>query len=257
MGNSFSINPFELLRNITQASTPQIVSAPTFVGLLSIENFLEDARPLLRPLLKFSQDPLIKGILLHINCNGGSFGTTQAVINEILKIKKTKPIIVIIENICHSCAYYLAAASDFIFALPCSELGSIGVIRTLRHHKDLKFNENNVSGKLETTVITAGDYKYPGVYVSLDEERKLSMQKNSQRIYQHIVTDIAQMRNLSVEDEKTWANGREFVGIEALELGLIDDLGGYTDALEKMKELLAERGIQIYGNLEISEAYFV
>lgn len=222
------------------------------IGLISIENDLESAGNIIHALLQLHEDQAIKGILLHINCFGGMFGTTQAIFNEIKKIKKTKPVIVIIENVCYSCAYYLAAASDYIFALPSSELGSIGVIRTLRYYKDLKFSENKISGTMEPIVITSGFYKSSGsCYVPLSDEHKHHLEQNSQKIYKQFICDVAESRGLSLEDEKIWADGKEFVGTEALELGLIDALGGFTDALEKMKELLKRNGIEVEGNLTI------
>lgn len=247
--SSFSFDYF-----IKKLTTEQKIEVPTYVGLISIENDLESARTILNALLQLNADPKIKGILLHINCFGGHFGTTQAIFNEIKKIKKTKPVIVIIENYCYSCAYYLATAADFIFALPSSEVGCLGVIRTIRQYKDLKFNENGVSGTMEAIVITSGSYKGSSCrYVPLSDEHREYMQQNSIKIYKQCITDVAQARGLSLEDEKIWADGKEFVGTEALELGLIDALGGFTDALEKMKELLEQRGIKVEGNLELFE----
>lgn len=253
MHASESIFSFDYFIKKVTTNTEEKVS-PAYVGLMSIENDLESARTIIQGLLQLHADPKIKGILIHINCFGGNFGTTQAVFNEIKKIKKSKPVIVIVENYCYSCAYYLATAADFIFALPSSEVGCLGVIRTMRQYKDLKFNENGVSGTMETIVITSGSYKNSSCrYVPLSDEHREYMQQNSAKIYKQCITDVAQARGLSLEDEKIWADGKEFVGTEALELGLIDALGGFTDALEKMKDLLEQRGIRVEGNLEIVE----
>lgn len=246
-------NPFKYvmhkLSTITQENYDTSTSSK--IGIVSIENDLENAKDIIQTLLKIQSDPTIKGILIHINCYGGLFGTTQAIINEINRIKKSKPVIVMIENYCYSCAYYLATAADFIFALPSSSIGSIGVIRTLRHYKDLKFQDDSTSGTLEPTVIINGNYKNPGGYVSLNNEQKQHLQDIGRKIYLQFITDVAHARGLALEDEQVWADGKEFVGTQALTLGLIDGIGGYTDALEKMKELLDQRSIDYKGILEV------
>lgn len=224
-----------------------------YIGFISIEKDLESAKNIIRTLLELRDDPKIKGVIVHMNCPGGSFGTSQAIFSEIKKFKKIKPIVVVVENYCCSCAYYIATACDFIFALPSSELGSIGVITTIKKCKDLKFNEDRVSGAVEYTIITTGKFKNTGPYGPLENEYKEHLTQHAKKIYNRFISDIAEMRNLSLKDEKIWADGKKLLGIDALDLGLIDALGDFSDAFDKMRELLQERGISIKDPLRVIE----
>ena len=209
---------------------------------MSIEKTLNSAKDIIATLLKLRDDPSIKGIILHMNCSGGIPGTSQAIGSEIKKIKKIKPVIVVVENKCTSAAYNIACASDFIFALPSSIVGSIGVVTILETYKDREFHDDKFSGKVDTIVFTNGTYKYPSMYTTPNDEQLAFYKEIGKKMYRQFINDVAQTRGISLEDEKLWGDGKEIVGIDALELGLIDALGDFSDGVEKITELLKERG---------------
>lgn len=212
------------------------------IGLITIESELKEAKKFINKLFELRDDPKIKGLILHINCNGGVIGTCQAIFSELKKFKQKKPIIVIIENACFSGAYYIATAADYIFALPSSDIGGIGVISFIKKYKDLKFSENQISGIMEPIIIRSGKYKDPAnPYIALDEELIDDIKQRVLKKYHQFIIDVAQARKLSLDDQEVWvAEGKSFVGTEALELGLIDAIGDFTDAITKMNELIKQ-----------------
>jgi protease-4 len=231
------------------------VPAKNYIAVMSIENELRHAKNIINSLLPIAKDPNIKGLILHIDCLGGTIGTAQALFYELKKLKKIKPIVVFIEDDCTSGAYYIASVADFIFALPSSHLGSIGVYTIITKYKNnIKFDHKTESGEKDVLMFSGGDYKLFGSpYIPLKEEESRYFQDRILKQYTQFVADVAQARNLSIDNEKVWANGKTFVGTEALELGLIDGLGSFSDAWEKMKELLQERGVTLAGEPEILE----
>ncbi len=251
-----SITPNDYVRKIKCALpfwSNENSSTISYVGLITIENALENAKPLVRKLLELQKDPKVKGLIIHINCPGGVIGTSQAIFSQIKKFKITKPVIVIVENYCYSGAYYIASAADFIFALPSSELGEIGVVSVFKKHTDLKFDKDNISGNLGMHVYMTGHYKdLANPYIQLKEEHVDYILKKARKKYNQFIADVAEARNLSIADEKIWADGKAFVGTDALTIGLIDALGDFSDALDKMQELLVQRGINT-SKLEVLE----
>src|SRR5579872_2502339 len=87
----------------------------TPIGVIKIGE-LTEAADSLKLLQEYARDPMIKGILLQIDSQGGAAGTSYVLHNEILRIKKKKPVIVMIENGCYSAGYWVASAADYIIA---------------------------------------------------------------------------------------------------------------------------------------------
>lgn len=234
------------------SSVHEPIDRATYINLLSLENDLDHAKPIVKTLMQIAKDPKIKGLIIHMNCYGSPVGTSKAIFSELKKFKKIKPVIVVVENGCCSGGYHVACPADFIFALPTSDVGSIGVELTFSKHKNLHFDNNNKSGDVEVYVLRTGKYKdLCNPHIPLENWHIEYFKQINQKLYEQFVADVAQERKLSIADEKKWADGQEFIGTEALELGLIDALGDFSDALVKMKELLEARGIKVEGELEI------
>ena len=204
------------------------------VGSLTIRTgLLTSADFYVKKIHKFLKDPEIKALFLKIDCSGGLPGASQAIFNELNKFKKEKPVVVFIENICASGGYYIAAAADHIVATPSSMIGSIGVVLNLANVKELLSNWN-----VKFDYIQSGKFKTAGSPLKEQTSEELSyLQKLSDGNYKQFIKDIAQSRNLNEKDFKTWADGKVFLGTEALKLKLIDQVGSYQDAIDEIKKL--------------------
>ena len=205
----------------------------TDVGLLKIDGALYDSSYYLKKIEAFSKDDNIKGLIIKINSPGGMPGSAQAIFAELKKFKKQKPVVTVVENLCASGAYYIAASSDKIIANPSSLVGSIGVILELPNVKDL-LN----SWKIKYSYIQSGKFKTAGSPLKDTSGDEVAyLQKLSDSTYTQFVKDVAESRNLSEKDFTKWADGKVFTGTQALELKLIDQLGTIQDGIDIIKKL--------------------
>jgi len=212
----------------------EAVSPKVHVGLINITGILADASFYERKIENFAKSSEIKGLILKINSPGGYPGTAQELFNELKKFKAKKPIVVVVENMCTSAAYYIAACGDYIICNPSSMVGSVGVLLELPNVKDL-IN----SWKIKFNYIQSGTYKTAGSPLKDASAEELSyLQSLADDTYKQFISDVASSRKLSEKEFTTWANGKVFTGNQALKLKLVDKLGSFGDAVSEMKKRL-------------------
>ena len=184
-------------------------------------------------LKRASEDTEVKAIVLQVNSPGGDVSACQEIVYEIEKIDK--PIVVSMRTIATSGGYYISAKADKIVALPSTLTGSIGVISEIPNLKGLL----NKLG-IEMEVIKAGKYKdmYAGLRELTPEEMEL-MQRTTDQLYGQFIALVAEGRNISKEMVKGLATGQIYTGIEAKELGLVDEIGGLQTAIDLAAKLAA------------------
>ncbi len=209
-------------------------SPKTHVGLLNVSGILTNASFFEKKIEKFAKTPEIKGLILKVNSPGGFPGTAQAIFNDLKKFKTKKPVVVVIENMCTSAAYYIAAAGDLIIANPSSMVGGIGVLLELPNVKGL-LN----SWKIKFDYIQSGSYKTAGSPLKESTEEELEyLQTLSDDTYKQFISDVAATRKVSDKEFKAWADGKVFTGNQALKLKLIDQIGSFKDGVAIMKKRL-------------------
>lgn len=212
----------------------EAVSPSTHVGLITIKGILADASFYEKKIEQFTKDPEIKGLILKINSPGGYPGTAQEIFNEVKKFKAKKPVIVVVENLCASAAYYIAACGDYIICNPSSMVGSIGVLLELPNVKEL-LN----SWKIKFNYVQSGIYKTAGSPLKDASPEEISyLQSISDDTYHQFISDVATSRKIAEKDCAVWANGKIFTGNQALKLKLVDKLGSFSDAVAEMKKRL-------------------
>lgn len=172
----------------------------------------------------------IDAVVLRINSGGGTAPASQEIYRSVLKVREAgKPVVVSMSEAGASGAYYIAAAADYIIANPSTLTGSIGVVTMFLNASELA-DEYGVY--FETA--KSGFYKdlgNPTRPVTEQEREYLAEQIND--TFQVFVEAVAQGRGLSIDQVMAVADGRSFTGRQALELGLIDGLGGFEDAIEE------------------------
>lgn len=208
----------------------------TKVGVLEVKGVLYNSHKIVKNLRKFFENKDIKAILLKIDSPGGASGTSQVIYNEILQLKQqngAKPVIALVENICASGGYYVASAADYIICSPSSMVGSIGVY--IAHPQFKEFVEQF---KIKYNVTKTGLYKTAGdPMTELTEPAKEMFQALTNDVYSQFVNDIKLRRpKLSALDENLWAQGKILTGNEAFKLGLIDEIGSYSNAVKAVKD---------------------
>ncbi len=186
-----------------------------------------------RELRKLRQDPNVKAIVLRVNSPGGSALASEIVLQE-LELARTggKPVIVSFGTVAASGGYYIACASDRIFAEPNTITGSIGVFGILPNIKDFANSWGITFDAVNTSkfgnIATLSRPKTP--------EELAQVQQIVDRIYDKFVGHVAKARNLPVDRVKEIAQGRVWSGAEAVKLGLVDEIGGLERALAFARE---------------------
>ena len=174
-------------------------------------------------------DETIKAIVLRVNSPGGSALASETILREMIIAKDKKPIVVSMGDVAASGGYYIAAHADSIVANPTTITGSIGVFGVLMNAKKL-FNN-----KLGITIDTVKTNKYAdmgSIFRALNENEKVIIQNSVERIYDTFITHVSKGRNMSKEEVDKIGQGRVWTGKDALELGLVDVLGGLEDAIK-------------------------
>lgn len=190
-----------------------------------IVSYIEDAE-------KNSQ---IKVILLEINSPGGSAVASDEIAVAIKKVKK--PVISLIREVGASGGYWVASATDKIFANRMSITGSIGVISSY-----LEFSGLMEKYGVGYERLVAGNNKDMGTPLKkLEESEREFLQGKLNQIQTYFIDEIAGNRNLNSEYVRNLATGEFFLGVEALNLGLIDQLGDKNTVEEYLK---TEYGIE-------------
>jgi protease IV len=188
-----------------------------------------DADEVAKELHKLSEDDDVKAILLRINSPGGTVGAVQEIDKEMARCRaKGKKIVASLGEIAASGGYYLAAGSDRIVANPGTITGSIGVILEFGNLEGLF---QKVGLKLE--VIKSGAHKDIGSPArALTPEEKRMLQSSIDDAYDQFLGAVRDGRHLASDKLKTLADGRIFTGRQAMQVGLVDELGDQEDAVQ-------------------------
>ena len=175
---------------------------------------------------KAKNDVAVKAIVLQIESPGGSVAACQEILNEIERVEK--PIVVSFGTVAASGGYYISTKADKIVALPGTLTGSIGVISEMPNLKGLYQKLG-----IEMEVFIAGKHKdmYAGLR-ELTPEEKVIMQEMTDQLYDQFVQVVVNGRGMSEEKVRDLATGQLYTGVEAKELGLVDELGGLNKAID-------------------------
>jgi protease IV len=178
---------------------------------------------------KFANDDSVKAIIVHIDSPGGGAAASQEIYHEVLRIRNhhKKRIVASIGSVGASGAYYIATATDKIYANQASIVGSVGVIMEWINYGDLlKW------AKLKNVTLKAGALKDAGSPTrDLTPAEQAYFQSLIDNMHTQFVQDVATGRRLPVKDIQTLATGQVWTGQEALPLHLIDQYGGFRVAL--------------------------
>ena len=204
------------------------------VGVVEVVGAIVDSKQIVQQIKDFREAEAIKAmIVIRIDSPGGGVGPSQEIYREIRKTLAEKKVIASMGSLAASGGYYVAAASDGIIANPGTITGSIGVIMGYTNFEALMEKIG-----LQPVVIKSGEFKDMGspVREMKSEERKL-LEALAHKIHRQFIGDIAEGRHADIAHIESIADGRIFTGEEAKDLGLIDRLGNFQDAVQWAGEL--------------------
>ena len=185
----------------------------------------------------------LKALVLRVNTPGGSAFASEIIREQILAIKERDiPVVVSMGGVAASGGYWVSADSDYIFAHDSTVTGSIGVAAIL-------FDAQNTIQKIGLNEDGIENSPYGGglnnsVLLSSPSEEVVELiQGVVDTLYENFIEIVANGRSISIEEADLIAKGRVWSGKDALEVGLIDQIGSFDDAVEKAQNLA---GIKSY-----------
>jgi protease-4 len=214
-------------------SSPDLVSIGEKIGVIEILGPIMSSADLNKNIIDFRDNKSIKAVILRIDSPGGAVGPSQEIYNEVIKLQMKKPVIVSMASVAASGGYYIAAPAKRLFANPGTITGSIGVIMSFPNYEGL-MEKVGVS----SVVIKSGKFKDIGSASRPfnDDERKL-MQSLIDDVHSQFVEAVSLGREMPAEKVINLSDGRIFSGRQALKVGLIDELGGFQDAVDYTAKL--------------------
>ena len=210
------------------------------VALIRIEGVILDAQATISELKQYSENPLVKAIVLRIDSPGGGVVPSQEIHDAVKRVKNksNKAVIASMGTVAASGGYYIAAATDRIIANPGTLTGSIGVIMEMANFEGLMKKVG-----VEGVVIKSGRFKDVGspLRKMRDEERKL-LQSVMDDVHHQFIEAVADGRSLEVSDVEPLADGRIYTGRQAKEARLVDELGDLDDAIHIAADIAGMEG---------------
>ena len=177
---------------------------------------------------KARKDKKIKAIVLRVNSPGGSALASETILREMELAKEVKPIVVSMGDVAASGGYYIACKADTIVANPTTITGSIGVFGVLMNLEKMMKNKLGITTDRVKTNQFA-DLASPTR--ALNESERAIIQNQVEMIYDKFITHVAEGRNMTKEEVDSIGQGRVWTGKDAIDLGLVDVLGGMEDAI--------------------------
>jgi protease-4 len=180
--------------------------------------------------------------VLRIDSGGGSATAAEEIGRELIRFKEktNKPIVSTMGDMGASAAYWIAAcASDKIYANSTTLTGSIGVYMPYMNTEEL-FKKIGIS----TGKIKSGTFKdIMSTDRPMTEEEKAILQRIVNEIYEDFIATVAAGRKMDAGKLRSYADGRIYTGAQAKNIGLIDEVGNYYDALEATGRMAGFDGI--------------
>ncbi len=177
------------------------------------------------------RDRRVKAVLLCIASGGGSASASEAMHNALASLAAKKPVVVYMDTVAASGGYYIAAPARWIVAHPTTLTGSIGVLTGRFAYAEL-LEKHRIAHE---TLILGSPLQRS--FEAMTESEEAVLRKGIERIYELFLQRVVSGRSLSTEAVKAVAGGRVWTGQQALEHGLVDQVGTLNDALAKTVEL--------------------
>ncbi|MEX0683686.1 MAG: signal peptide peptidase SppA [Dehalococcoidia bacterium] len=194
---------------------------------------------MVRTIRALTNDSRVKAVVVEIDSPGGSASASDAIFRQMRKLSKKKPTVAFVAGAGLSGGYLIACGTRHIIAMPTSLVGSIGVIFTRPVVEELL-------AKLGIRMEMTHEGRLKGMFQPWREptpEEQQKVQALTDELYEWFVSSVATARNLDVEKVREYATGEMYSGAKGKEIGLVDELGDFDDALKKAREMagLAEK----------------
>lgn len=180
-----------------------------------------------RTLRMLRKDENVAAVVIRVNSPGGSAFASEVILREVRLLRDAKPVVVSMGGVAASGGYWISLGADRIFAEPTTVTGSIGVVGLVAHVEKFAADWGVTFDGVKT-----GPHADLFTMTRPRTASEMAMiQAEADSIYDEFLARVSQERRLSLEETKSLAGGRVWVGSTAHSLGLVDQLGGLEDAL--------------------------
>ncbi len=210
------------------------------IGVVDLQGVILSPKQVVSQLKKFAEDDSIKAIILHVNSPGGGVAASEEIYCEVKRIRdsKKKRIVASIETVGASGAYYIASASDKIYADKGSIVGSIGVIANWVNYAELL-----QWAKLKSITMKAGEFKDTGNPArEMTPAEKEYMQALIDNMHTQFIQAVAEGRKMKESDIRLIANGKVWTGEQAFPMKLVDQIADFEDVVKDTAKSVGIKG---------------
>ncbi len=205
------------------------------IGVIEVGGVLTEVsgRPVIKQLERWTESGSIAAIVVHINSPGGGVAISQEIYDSIRRAREEKPVVASMASVAASGGYYIACGADRIIANQGTITGSIGVIFEFHTAAELMDKIG-----IETETIKSGELKDVGTYArAMTKKEELMLRSVVMDTYEQFVEVVATGRSMEKESVYPLADGSIFTGLQAYNLGLVDTLGGLSEAIDLAADL--------------------
>src|SRR6202522_2236341 len=200
------------------------------IGVVDLDGVILSPQPVVGQLKKFGDDSSIKAIIIHVNAPGGGVAASEEIYREVKRIRdeKKKRIVASIETVGASGAYYVASATNRIYADKGSVVGSIGVIAEW-----VNYGELLRWAKLNAITMKAGEFKDTGSPTrEMTPAEREYMQALIDNMHTQFIQAVAAGRHAKEDDIRAIANGKVWTGEQALSMNMVDQIADFEGAVK-------------------------
>lgn len=208
------------------------------IGVVNISGVIADSREVIDWIDELKSNDSVKAVIIRINSPGGVVGPSQEIYQAIKNLAQERTVIASMGAMATSGGYYVASPAHQIVANPGTLTANIGVKANLTNMQELLKKIG-----IEDQAIYSSEYKDAGTVTRpMTEKERAYFQNLMDDLHEQFVQDVASGRNMDVQEVAVLADGRALTGRQALEVGLVDMLGGFNNARELAGELAGIKG---------------
>jgi protease-4 len=208
------------------------------IAIVYIEGPIFSSEDIVDELKDYEDDDSIKAVILRVNSPGGGVAPSQEIYEEVKRVAEKKHVVTSMGALAASGGYYVSSPSSKIVANPGTLTGSIGVIMEIPNVEGLMDKVG-----IKTEVIKSGEFKDLGsAFREMSKKDREVLQSLITDVYDQFIIDVSKSRDIPEEELRKFADGRIFSGRQALDLGLVDELGGLERTIELAAELAGIEG---------------
>jgi len=206
------------------------------VARVSVSGFITDSRPQRELLEDLRKNEQVRGVIVYVDSPGGTTAGAEALYNSLRRIADEKPVVAVFGTAATSAAYLAGIAADHIVARGNSITGSVGVILQWA-----EFSELLEGWGINVQEVRSGDLKaVPSPFKPADPQARALVEEIVDEARNWFVGLVAERRDLNAVDLEQVRTGRIYSGRQAVQIGLIDQIGDETTALQWLQE---QRGL--------------